>query len=154
MNDDLAKPAAARHYYPSYVGDPAELNQAVDRIAQALLDGHAHFFFGAGMSKDSKVPLGRELATKLLEEYFFAVTNPPSPKRLAELAREYPLEAIATAVEGMPGKGRADLSTKLRKALLKSLTGPSDSHHLFASLCFWDGPQRVMEIFTTQLNLI
>lgn len=153
MNAESANSSAATVPYPSFV-DSQKLDQAVERIAQALLDGRAHFLLGAGMSKDSGIPLGYDLATKLLAQYFPAAGNPPSQKQLAELAKEYPLETIATAVEAMPGMGRADLTTKLQQILFQNAKGFQEQHTQLASLCFWDGYQRVTQLFTTNLDTL
>jgi hypothetical protein len=153
MSAESADSSGMTTSYPPFA-DSHKLDQAVERIAQALLDGRAHFLFGAGMSKDSGIPQGYELATKMLAQYFPAAVDAPSQKRLEELAKEYPLETIATAVEVMPGKGRADLTTRLQQILFENLKGTQEAHTQLVSLCFWDGHQRVTRIFTTNFDML
>ena len=53
--------------YPDFVkGNMDDIEQAFARIAEALLNNDADFLFGAGMSRSSKVPIGPELAIRLL----------------------------------------------------------------------------------------
>jgi hypothetical protein len=195
--------------YPEFVGDTIKLDQAIGRIAQALLEYRAEFLFGAGMSRPCNIPCGYDLSVKLLSGFFPPNAAPPdeaearrrwgidrileavekvdeatapgvkarlrdaigdvvselvsemdqtnmrpSGSRLLKLAGEFPLEAIAEAIENMPGLGRKDLTTKLEAALFENVTQVTKSkgHELFLSICYWDRKPTLKRIFTTNFD--
>lgn len=143
--------------YPAYVGstDGVELDQAFKRIIEALVDKKAQFLFGAGMSQASDIPSGYKLLIKLLE-LFFPKTgeNPPPLKRLKELAREFPFEAIVEAVENSLGKKRDDLTKALKHILIEPKYPISKAHHDFLSICYWKGIPILNQVFTTNFDTL
>ena len=143
--------------YPSFAGDndKTRYDQAFDRIARCLLSGdNVGFLFGAGMSYTADIPTGQRLASQLLR-YMFPKEGhePPSDKRLLELAGKYPFEALAGAVESTVG-GRHDLTKILREALLDPTHEPQQEHRDFVSLCTPDGQRRIRTVFTTNFDIL
>lgn len=139
--------------YPKYV-DATEPNQAIERIGDALLAYRAEFLFGAGMSKSQGVADGLEVATNLLAAFFSPLGDVPTADRLATLALEYPLEAVAEAIQSMPGPSERDLIAKLRKALFVRKSDDKEAHEIFASLCFWQEKPALKRIFTTNFDTL
>jgi hypothetical protein len=139
--------------YPEYV-DTDVVDQAFDRIAQAVTQKRVEFLFGAGMSIDSGVPAGPQLAQKLLRLFFPETgASPPSDNRLAEWAREIPFELLVEAVEASRGKNRADLTEDLTKLLIAPDYDISDAHRHLLAVCNWLGsPPVVNRIFTTNFD--
>src|ERR1035441_9838074 len=85
--------------YPDFVL-PEPIDRAFARIAQAVSERRVDFLFGAGMSAESDVPAGGQLASKLLRHFFPASgTNPPSDDKLSELTQYVPFEALVEAVQ-------------------------------------------------------
>jgi len=139
--------------YPTFVGvaEANQLDQALDRIAQALVDRRAQFLFGAGMSHGSNLPLGSDLAVALLRR-FFPGMNTPSDERLKTLAVEFPLESIVYAVEQKPGLKRDDLTRVLREIFINPNPAPNEGHHAFMSLL--GVPPRISAVFTTNYDTL
>ena len=137
--------------YPSYAPE-TELDQAIGRIAQAVFDYRAEFLFGAGMSVDCGVASGAQLAREMLKSFFPSPTKTPTDSELAQLAHDYPLEAVAEALQRRPGKGREDLTTLVNGILATTAANPGDAHDIFLSICFWDGQPRVKRVFTTNFD--
>jgi hypothetical protein len=135
--------------------DPTESNQAIERVADAMLASRAEFLFGAGMSKTRGVADGFEVATNLLSTFFSPLGDVPTPERLKTLALEYPLEAIAEVIQLMPGTGERDLISRLRKALFIRKSDDKEAkeaHEIFMSLCFWQEKPALKRIFTTNFD--
>jgi hypothetical protein len=139
--------------YPQYV-DADAIDQAFDRIAQAVMERRVDFLFGAGMSVDSGVPAGAQLAQKLLRLFFPATgLTPPSDERLSELAREIPFEILVEAVEASRGRNRVDLTKDLTKILLDPDYEISQAHRDLLGVCnFLGSPPVVYRIFTTNFD--
>src|SRR5438552_983400 len=97
-----------------------EIDRAMEHIAQALHAGEADFLFGAGMSADSGVPMGRQLSRKLLDKFFPpASANRPSDEELDALIDQFPFEALVQGVEfGLTGRPR--LTSVLKELLLSA----------------------------------
>jgi hypothetical protein len=107
------------------------------------------------MSESSEVPVGIDLAEKLLREFFPSSSeNPPNDKQLEELAKVYPLECITQAVESMPGLGRSDLTSRLKSIFIDSEPEPSSAHDDFESVCLWGGTPRFYIVFTTNFDML
>ena len=142
--------------YPQYIGASEEnkLAQAFDRIAQALVEQRAQFLFGAGMSRDSHLPLGSQLAMVLLRQYFpkTGAGKDLTDERLTQLTAEYPFEAIVHAIEQKPGCKRDDLTRVLKQILLDPNPEPNEAHHVFLSLL--GARPRVRTIFTTNYDTL
>jgi hypothetical protein len=142
--------------YPSFIGvsEANEFGQAFNHIAQALVDGRAQFLFGAGMSRESGLPVGSDLAKALLEQFFpkSGGSVAPSEERLEDLAFEFPFEAIVHAVEQKPGCKRSDLTKALKKLLVDPNPSPNAGHDAFLSLL--GARPRVKAIFTTNYDTL
>lgn len=160
--------------YPEFIGsaERIELDQAMKRIATALIERRADFLFGAGMSVQapSSVPAGRDLAVKLLEEYFpdggddaksgdakcptcgGKTDIPPRKFRLEDLATALPFECIAEAIENGPGKKRDDLTKYLQQLLFNREFKINPAHHEFLTVFSWDGHARLRRVFTTNFD--
>ena len=139
--------------YPEYV-DIDAIDQAFARIAQAVMQKRVEFLFGAGMSIESGVPAGPQLAQMLLRLFFPETgVNPPTDSRLAEWARETPFELLVEAVEASRGRNRADLTQDLTKLLLDPGYDISKAHRDLLAVCNWLGsPPVVTRIFTTNFD--
>jgi len=139
--------------YPDFA-DVDLLDQAFERIAQAVVQRRVDFLFGAGMSAESDVPVGAAVACRLLRILFPVTgTDPPSETRIADLAVRTPFEAIAEAVEKSPGKGRPDLTEKLRQIFVDPSYPLSPAHHDLLAIAHWFGSPPVLErIFTTNFD--
>src|SRR5208337_5069032 len=132
--------------YPDFLkgSDLLDVQQALGNIADAVLHQSADFLFGAGMSGASGVPKGRDLAVKLLDEFFPEGTSGrPSGKRIGELADEYPFEAIVQAVEG---GNRARLTETLKKILWDPSFQPTAEHRALAAISMWRGRPRLTRV--------
>lgn len=141
--------------YPNYVKDPTELDQAFNRIVKAIINGDAEILFGAGMSRESVVPTGKELLLALLNEFFLPQgINPPSQERLDLISNEFPFEAICEAIENMPGTKRNDLTNLLRKQILDTGNEPSQAHLDFLSVIHDGGGIRFKQIITTNFDYL
>lgn len=143
--------------YPDYLGadEKRELDVAFVRIADALLDERADFLLGAGMSKDSGVPIGSELAAQLLRRFFPASGhNPPSEAELKSLSTSLPFEAIVQAIEAGAGKRRDDLTAYLRSILVQTSFDLSEAHHDLLAISAWDGRPKLTRLFTTNFDLL
>jgi len=142
--------------YPTFIGasEVNELGQAFNSIAQALVDGRAQFLFGAGMSRESGLPIGSDLAIALLQQFFPKSGGgvAPSGERLKELATEFPFEAVVHAVEQKPGCKRDDLRTALKKLLVDPNSKPNGAHDAFRGLL--GARPRVKAIFTTNYDTL
>lgn len=136
--------------YPTYAPE-TELDQAISRIVQAIFEYRAEFLFGAGMSVDCGVASGGKLSAEMVKSFFPSPTHRPTAEQLAELARDYPLEAIAEGLQQRPGTGRRDL-TNLVRAILSTGGAPGEMHDIFLSICFWDAQPRVKRVFTTNFD--
>src|SRR6266511_282573 len=140
--------------FPEFVGEAecAKLTSALARIARALVDRHAGFLFGAGMSAPapSNVPTGKSLASKLLSRFF--ENRSVSPEQLQHLAETVPFECIAQAVENLPGKKRADLTAYLTELMFESDPPINESHKKFLSVYNWGGEPRLRRIYTTNFD--
>lgn len=142
--------------YPNYIGgDGDTLDQAFMRIAKATITNKAQFLFGAGMSKSSGLPIGKDLLIELLKDYFPSPgINPPSLDRLKDLASEFPLEAIVEAIEKKPGLQRDDLTNSLKDLLLDPTKEPSKAHRDFMSICYYGGSPKLLTVFTTNYDYL
>ena len=141
--------------YQQYIGgtDADDIDRAFYSIVNSLITNDAQFLFGAGMSKESEVPIGYELAVELLNIFFPGTgTNPPTPQRLGELASEFPFEAITEALERNLGNTRDDLTEELTKILIEPQFQISQAHKDFLSICYWWGTQIPNQIFTTNFD--
>ncbi|MGD0538046.1 MAG: SIR2 family protein [Verrucomicrobiota bacterium] len=140
--------------YPPFIDnlDANDLDDAFKVIAQALVDGGAQFLFGAGMSRDSDVPVGFELGMALLDEFFPKSSSGavPDADRLKDLAGEFPFEAIVHAVEQK--RGRVELTRILKRILVDPHPKPNAGHFAFLSLL--GVPPRVRQIFTTNYDTL
>lgn len=141
--------------YPDFIGfkDANSFDQALGRIGRALVERKAQFLFGAGMSRDSKLPLAHGLAVTFLRAYFTSDeggTKLVPEERLAALTAEFPFEAIAYAVENMPGLKRDDLTKALREVLIVPQPEPNEAHRDFLSLL--GVPPRIRTVFTTNYD--
>lgn len=140
--------------YPDYIGGPDEtiFDQAFDRIGKSLQRKKTQFLFGAGMSQGVGVPNGLSLARILLRDYFpDGATHVPSDERLAELANEFPFEAIIGALEKLPG-ARKELTATLKSIFLDPSFHPGTAHRDFLSICLDEGVARLPSIFTTNFD--
>jgi len=143
--------------YPDYLGndEKRELDVAFERIAQALLQDRADFLLGAGMSKESGVPIGSELAALLLRKFFPSSShNSPSDDELKDLSTRLPFEAIVQAIVEGAGNGRSDLTAYLRSILVETNYELSDAHHNLLAIALWDGLPRLFRLFTTNFDLL
>jgi len=139
--------------YPDFVGDTNRLDQALLRISDGLKDRRTEFLFGAGMSKESDLPIGGELLVKLLNNFFPSFgDNPPDEARLQELEGAFPFEAIMEAIENMPGGKREDLTQALKALLIDPQPEPAQAHHDFLSVCLWGARPRLHNVFTTNYD--
>lgn len=142
-------------FYPSFIGDTHRLDQAFERIIQALRTRNAQFLFGAGMSESSGIPIGLALINKLLKVFFPSSSeNPPNDEELKKLAHAYPIECIVEAVENMPGPGRSDLTGLLESIFIEPEYRLSSAHHDFQSVCLWGGSPRLYNVFTTNFDML
>jgi hypothetical protein len=140
--------------YPSYT-DVDAVDQAFEAIVKALVTADAQFLFGAGMSKESKVPTGYDLAVELLRKFFPKTgTKPPSQERLENLAWEFPLEAIAGAVVKNLGRTRDELTEALKEIFIEPDYPLSDAHRDFITICYWTGHPIPNQVFTTNFDLL
>jgi hypothetical protein len=142
--------------YQKFIGasEVNEFGQAFNHIAQALVDGRAQFLFGAGMSRESGLPIGSGLAEALLQQFFPKSGGgvAPSDQRLQNLAAEFPLEAIVHAVEQKPGCKREDLTKALKQLLVDPNPKPNAGHEAFLGLL--GARPRVKAIFTTNYDTL
>jgi hypothetical protein len=141
--------------YPSYLGanERRELDVAFERIAEAILQERADFLLGAGMSKESGVPVGCELAVQLLRRFFPSTgSDAPTDEQLKSLSVSLPFEAIVKAIELGAGKGRDDLTLYLRGILVDSAFNPSQAHHDLVAISAWDGSPKLSRLFTTNFD--
>jgi len=146
---------AKQFSYPSYVGgtDSDDIDRAFEAIVDALISDDAHFLFGAGMSRESDVPTGLGVGKDLLRVFFPSTgANPPTDERLGALTTEFPLEAIAEAVEKNLGGTRDDLTNVLKKILIEPDFPVSDAHKEFVSICYWWGRPIPNQVFTTNFD--
>jgi len=140
--------------WPDYVGAGHVLDQAMNKVKEALYNKRADFLFGSGMSKSSKVPIGTELSVRLLEEFFpRASTSKPEETTLKSLAQKYPLEVVAEAVKQMMG-GEEKLTKSVEAVLFKNQKRDDDLYNLFSSICFLEGEPLVDQIFTTNFDCL
>lgn len=140
-------------HYPEHI-QLDEVEQALNRIADALLKTEADFLFGAGMSAASGVPIGNALARELLEFFFpEAGSDPPSAERRGRLAGEYPFEAVVQAVAHERGT-RNDLTAALKEILWKEKYDITEEHRDLSALSNWGGSPRLRRIFTTNFDLL
>lgn len=146
--------------YPDFIGgtDQDDIERAFAHIAKSLTTCDADFMFGAGMSRDNvapaekQMPLGKDVAVKLLGHFFPAEgDNPPSEERLLELVGEYPLEAVAEAVEKVFGT-RGRLTSALEEILHDEAFDVGQAHRDFHAICNWDGTPRLSLFFTTNFD--
>lgn len=140
--------------YPDFVkGHIDDIEQALDRIAKALLSYDADFLFGAGMSRSSGVPIGSELAFRLLG-YFFpsAGSDPPSRDRLQSLVGEYPFEATVQAIQH--SRGTRDALTKVLTEILWSDFEIQQEHSDLRAISSWGGRTCLRRVFTTNFDLL
>lgn len=148
--------------YPKYLGprDINKVNQAIERIAKALIDRRASFLFGAGMSRDSGIPTGNKLVKEILNRFFPMKNLDPdlSEKQIEEelikLIQKYPFEAIVETDEKKPGKKRNDLTKFLKEFLLDADYKKSMAHDYFVSVMNWGGLKRIDQIFTTNFDYL
>jgi hypothetical protein len=157
MSPVVDSPVAEREEFSKLLGASEEIkiDHAFDEIATALLSGQAQFLFGAGMSLDSGLPLMRQLTVSLLEEFFAEpVRNGElTKKRLAELATEFPAEAIVHAVEHKSGsRDRTGLTSSLKAIFLDPKIKPNEGHKAFSSLL--GTSPRLRSIFTTNYDTL
>ena len=137
--------------YPAFAS-AVELDQAIDRIAKATFDFRVEFLFGAGMSIDCGVPSGGELSMDMVRGFFPSPTDRPDDSVVSKLVQQYPLEAVAEALQRRPGAGRSDLTELVRTILLRDGMKPGETHDIFLSICFWDMLPRVKRVFTTNFD--
>ena len=139
--------------YPPFA-DTREIDRAIDRIMQAILERRIDFLFGAGMSVDSGVPAGAALADRLLQIFFPPTgTDPPTPERREELTTRFQFEALVQAVEEARGTHREDLTRDLKRILTEPDYKPCQAHYDFLSVCLWEGaPPMLGRVFTTNFD--
>lgn len=139
--------------YPEFLSEreKLKLDQALNRIAEALKAGEAQFLFGAGMSQSSDVPGTDAVVSRFLKDYF--TDRDLSAERLRMLGQEYPFEALLEVFKKMPGSER-DFTRKLAEQLLDPKFEPSQAHKDFLSLCWGESEPRVPVIFTTNFDLL
>ena len=142
------------HGYPDFLGFKERnlCDTALRRIGRALVEKKAQFLFGAGMSRDSGLPLGPDLTKTLLREFFANLEDEDTApdETLDRLTREFPAEAIAHAVEKKPGCKREDLTAALKALLVEPQPQPHEAHRDFLSLL--GVPPRIKSIFTTNYD--
>lgn len=140
--------------YPEPVGHEGanELDIAFEKIIEALQLGDVQFLFGAGMSKSSDVPIGSELALKLLEKKFpkSGVVKPPDKQKMLKLTQEFPFEILVEAIEKHTEKTRNSLTRYLKSILIKEYK-IGQEYHDFLSIF---NTYRLDTILTTNFDLI
>jgi hypothetical protein len=146
----------ATNPYPAFAV-ASEVDQAIARIAEAIIEPsqRADFLFGAGMSIPASFPSGFDLSKILLRQFFPKSAADPVPDDgIKELAASTPLELVAEAVEGAPGKHRDDLTSRLKKIYLDDSKKPTKAHHDLASIAMWEGRAALDRLFTTNFDLL
>ncbi len=145
----------ANSSYPDFVGDTLILDQAFERIAEAIRSRDAQFLFGAGMSADSGVPTGKGLLQMLLKKFFpVSGDDPPSDEERNRLAGLFPFEAVVEAVQGIPGRKREDLTKCLKQIFVEKAHEPTTAHHDFLSAWHWGGQASSPVVFTTNFDFL
>jgi len=143
--------------YPDYLGASGTdtIDRAFQRIALSIVSARSQFLFGAGMSADSRVPLGTEFSIKLLELFFpTTARTPPTREQLLTLAQDYPLECIAGAVERTQGKRRTDLTEFLRSIFLEPEYQLSAAHEMLTTILFWGESPILETVLTTNFDTL
>lgn len=144
--------------YPSFIGpsERNELDQALARIVKAINERTVELLLGAGLSSESDVPLGPNLASQLLRVFFPQDgEDAPTDQQLDQIALVTPLETIAQAVEIAPGQKRADLTKILARILIEPEFPVSEAHRDLLSICYWLGSQPTLDqVFTTNFDLL
>lgn len=150
-----SKPNDRKDKYPIYISEDSRLtlDGYLGEIAEHLLSGDSEFLFGAGMSIDSGAPTGSQLSDHLIRKFFTVLAEDmPDDEEIAALTRDFPLEAVAEAVEGKLSNGRDDLTRILRELYLDESLTPSEAYEEFAAISSWGGEPRISKVFTTNFD--
>ena len=140
--------------YPAYV-NAKDMDEAFAYIAESLIAKNAQFLFGAGMSKSSEVPCGKDLLKDLLDNYSADIgINTDLPVCIEEIASEFPFEVIVEAIENNLSNNHRNLTNFLNDKLLDIKFKPSQAHKDFVTVCWWGGIQRLNQIFTANYDML